>query len=94
MRGKFSTLSSVALMAMAAAALPTEAHAQAAQGGSVTLSAEQWQAIQQELAQLHADVNQLKAQQQRSTERMRQMAGGIVPGAGGAGGGRGGGGAR
>ncbi|WP_163992731.1 efflux RND transporter periplasmic adaptor subunit [Pyxidicoccus caerfyrddinensis] len=38
-------------------------------------------------------VAQLKAQQQRSTERMRQMAGGIVPGAGGAGG-RGGGGAR
>ncbi|MFP2912043.1 efflux RND transporter periplasmic adaptor subunit, partial [Pyxidicoccus sp. 3LFB2] len=34
-------------------------------------------------------VAQLKAQQQRSTERMRQMTGGMIPGAGGAGGGRG-----
>lgn len=68
MRGKFSSLSSVALMAMAAAALPTEAYAQDAQGGSVTLSAEQWQAIQQELAQLHADVNQLKTQQQQTQD--------------------------
>lgn len=39
-------------------------------------------------------VAQLKAQQQRSTERMRQMTGGMIPGAGGGAGGRGGGGAR
>jgi hypothetical protein len=67
-RGKFSTFSGVALMAMAAAALPTQAQAQDQQAGTVTLSAEQWQAIQQELAQLHADVSQLKAEQQQTQE--------------------------
>ncbi|QSQ25560.1 efflux RND transporter periplasmic adaptor subunit [Pyxidicoccus parkwayensis] len=39
-------------------------------------------------------VAQLKAQQQKSTERMRQMTGGMIPGAGGGAGPRGGGGAR
>jgi hypothetical protein len=67
-RGKFSTFSGVALMAMAAAALPTQAQAQDQQAGTVTLSAEQWQAIQQELAPLHADVSQLKAEQQQTQE--------------------------
>jgi hypothetical protein len=56
----------VALMALATTAVPTRAQAQDQQGGSVTLTAEQWQAIQQELAQLHADVNYLKSEQQQT----------------------------
>jgi hypothetical protein len=61
MRVKISTLSGVALAAVAAAGFAAPAQAQ---DGSVTLTAAQWQAIQQELSQLHQDVDSLKASQQ------------------------------
>ena len=74
MRGKFSTLSSVALAALAVAgvATPTMAQAKSKGSGTVTLTAEQWQSIQQELAELHQDVNQLKAEQQATQSQTVQ----------------------
>lgn len=64
MRDMFSALSGVGLVALAAAALavPTAAQAQA-EGGSVTLTADQWQALQQQLNQDRQDIEQLKAAQ-------------------------------
>ncbi|MGZ3269510.1 MAG: porin [Croceibacterium sp.] len=74
MRGKFSTLSGVALVALAIAgvATPTMAQAKSKGAGTVTLTAEQWQAIQSELAELHQDVNQLKAEQQATQSQAVQ----------------------
>ena len=74
MRGKFSTLSSVALAALAIAgvATPSMAQAKSKGAGTVTLTAEQWQSIQQELAELHQDVNQLKAEQQATQSQAVQ----------------------
>ncbi|MGZ3247747.1 MAG: porin, partial [Croceibacterium sp.] len=74
MRGKFSTLSGVALVALAIAgvATPTMAQAKSKGAGTVTLTADQWQAIQSELAELHQDVNQLKAEQQATQSQAVQ----------------------
>jgi hypothetical protein len=60
-----------AAAASMAAGLAIPAYAQA-QGGTVTLTAEQWQAIQQELAQLHQDVDSLKAAQQTTQAQAAQ----------------------
>ncbi len=82
MRGKFSTLSSVSLAVLVAAgiAMPTQAqartrHHSAAKSGSVTLTHEQWEAIQQKLGQLDAlaqKVDQLEAAQQTTQSQATQ----------------------
>src|SRR3569623_3043764 len=66
---KISTLSGVALAAVAAAGVAAPAQAQ---DGSVTLTAAQWQAIQAELSQLHQDVDSLKAGQQATQAQAAQ----------------------
>jgi hypothetical protein len=71
MRDKFATLSGVGLAAMAMAAVAVPTAAQAADG-SVTLSAEQWQAIQQQMAQDHKDIEQLKAALKSNTQQATQ----------------------
>ena len=73
MTGRFSALCGVAVSALAVAGVGSPASAQSqAPGGTVTLTAEQWQAIQQELAQLHQDVDQLKAGQQSTQAQATQ----------------------
>ena len=69
MRDKILALSGVGLMALAAAAMPTAAQAA---DGSVTLSAEQWQAIQAQMAQDHKDIQDLKAALQASNQKATQ----------------------
>jgi len=73
MRDKFAVLSGVGLAAVAAAgiAVPTQALARD-RGGAVTLTAEQWQQVQDELAQLHKDIDQLKAEQQTTRQQVAQ----------------------
>jgi hypothetical protein len=72
MSGKISALCSVALTALAVGvATPAAAQAQS-QDGTVTLTAEQWQSIQQELARLQQDVDQLKAAQQTTQTQAPQ----------------------
>ena len=71
MRAKISTLSGVAVAAIAAAGFAAPAQAQD-QGGSVTLTGAQWQAIQQELSQLHQDVDSLKSSQQTTQAQATQ----------------------
>ena len=72
MRAKISTLSGVAVAAIAAAGFAAPAQAQDQSGGTVTLTAAQWQAIQQELSQLHQDVDSLKASQQTTQAQAAQ----------------------
>jgi len=69
MRDKILALSGVGLMALATAAMPTAAQAA---DGSVTLSAEQWQVIQAQMAQDHKDIQDLKAALQASNQKATQ----------------------
>lgn len=74
MRGKFSALSGVALMAMVSVALPTQADARS-KAGTVTLTKEQWDEIQAKLGkldQLERDVDALKAAQQTTQAQADQ----------------------
>ena len=71
MRDKFSALCGAGLMALAVAAVAAPTAAQA-EDGSVTLTAEQWQAIQAQLAQDRKDIDQLKAAQQTTQQQAAQ----------------------
>lgn len=74
MRGKFSALSGVALVAMATVAMPTQADARS-KGDTVTLTKAQWDEIQAKLSkldQLEQDVDTLKAAQQTTQAQADQ----------------------
>jgi hypothetical protein len=68
----YSRLSVIALAAACGWAVPAQAKTQS---GSVTLTAEQWQAIQSELSEVHElrqEVDQLKASQQATQQQATQ----------------------